>query len=237
MDPRLRPLFEAATRPYLAAGKHAWLFARGKLRYDPVYFSLLRRGLLPPQGSLLDLGCGQGMLLALLRAAKEHAGGWPDDWPAPPRLVLRGIDLSADRVGIARRALGADAQVDRRDLRELDFEPCSVIVLLDVLFYLAEADQARLMDKAAAALRPGGLLLVREADAGAGAAFAITKWSERLACALRGNPAQRLHYRSAVQWMAELSRRGLHVDATPMSEGTPFANILFVARKVPSRPA
>jgi hypothetical protein len=37
--------------------------------------------------------------------------------------------------------------------------------------------------------------------------------------------------------MAELSRRGLHVDATPMSEGTPFANILFVARKVPSRPA
>src|SRR3954470_20173145 len=99
MELRLRPLFEAATRPYLAAGKHAWLFAKGKLRYDPVYFSLLRRGLLPQHGSLLDLGCGQGMFLSLLRAAKQHAGGWPDDWPSRPSLALRGIDLSADRVG------------------------------------------------------------------------------------------------------------------------------------------
>jgi trans-aconitate methyltransferase len=237
MDPRLSLLFEAATRPYLAAGKHAWLFARGKLRYDPVYFTLLRLGLLPQHGSLLDLGCGQGMLLSLLRAAKQHAGRWPDDWPSPPSLVLRGIDLSADRVSTARHALGGDAQVDRRDLRELDLEPCSVIILLDVLFYLGEAEQARLMDKAAAALERNGLLLVREADAGAGAAFAITKWSERLACALRGKPGQRLHYRSAAEWMAELSARGFRVDATPMSAGTPFANILFVARKVSARPA
>jgi SAM-dependent methyltransferase len=238
MDPRLSPLFEAATRPYLAAGKHAWLFARGKLRHDPVYFTLLRMGVLPQHGSLLDLGCGQGMLLSLLRAAKQHAGaGWPDDWPPPPSLVLRGIELSADRVSTARRALGGDARVDRRDLRGLDFEPCSVIVLVDVLFYLGEADQNRLMDKAAAALQHGGLLLVREADASAGIAFAITKWSERLACALRGRPGQRLHYRSAAQWMAELSARGLHVEARPMSTGTPFANILFVARKVSARPA
>src|SRR4051812_32381659 len=130
MDPRLSPLFEAASRPYLAAGKHAWLFARGKLRHDPVYFTLLRLGLLPQHGSLLDLGCGQGLLLSLLRAAKQQASGWPDDWPPRPSLVLRGIDLSAERVSAARGALGADAQVDRRDLRELDFEPCSVIVLL-----------------------------------------------------------------------------------------------------------
>lgn len=237
MDPRLSPLFEAASRPYLAAGKHAWLFARGKLRHDPVYFTLLRLGLLPQHGSLLDLGCGQGMLLSLLRAAKQHAGRWPDDWPPPPSLALRGIDLSAERVRTARRVLGTDAQVDRRDLRELDVERCSVIALVDVLFYLGEADQARLMDKAAAALEPGGLLLMREADAAAGISFAITKWSERLACALRGRPGQRLHYRSAAQWMAELSARGLHVEAVPMSAGTPFANILFVARKVSARPA
>jgi SAM-dependent methyltransferase len=237
MDLRLRQLFEAATRPYLAAGKHAWRFARGKLRYDPVYFSLLRRGLLPPQGSLLDLGCGQGMLLSLLRAAKHQAGVWPDDWPSPPSLVLRGIDLSADRVTTARRALGADAQLDHGDVRAMDFQRCSVIVLLDVLFYLGEADQVRVIEKAAAALEPGGLLLLREADAGAGLAFQVTKWSERLVCALRGNLRQRLHYRSTAQWMAQLATHGLVVETMPMSEGTPFANILFVARKVSARSA
>jgi len=88
MDPQVRPLFEAATRPYIGAGQYAWHFARGKLRHDPVFFSLLRRGLLPERGNLLDLGCGQGVLLSLIRAAQEQyrAGLWPRDWPAPPRL-------------------------------------------------------------------------------------------------------------------------------------------------------
>ena len=235
MDPQIRPLFEAATRPYIGAGRYAWHFARGKLRHDPVFFSLLRRGLLPDRGSLLDLGCGQGVLLSMTRAAKEQyrAGLWPGDWPPPPlNLGLRGIELSAGRVQVARRALGDSVQVEQRDLRVFDFPPCSVIVMLDVLHYLGEAEQGRVIEKAAGALEPGGLLLMREADADAGFAFRVTEWSERIAGVLRGEFGQRLHYRSAVDWIAELAGRGFAVSAEPMSEGTPFANVLFVARKV-----
>ena len=235
MDPQIRPLFEAATRPYIGAGRYAWHFARGKLRHDPVFFSLLRRGLLPDRGCLLDLGCGQGMLLSLIRAAKEQyrAGLWPGDWPPPPlNLGLRGIELSACRVQVARCALGDSVQVEQRDLRVFDFPPCSVIVMLDVLHYLGEAEQGRVIEKTAGALEPGGLLLMREADADAGFAFRVTEWSERIAGVLRGEFGQRLHYRSAVDWIAELAGRGFAVSAEPMSEGTPFANVLFVARKV-----
>jgi SAM-dependent methyltransferase len=237
MDPQVRPLFEAATRPYIGAGQYAWHFARGKLRHDPVYFSLLRRGLLPDRGSLLDLGCGQGVLLSLLKAAKEQyqACLWPRDWPAPPlNLGLRGIELSAGRVQVARRALGDSVQVDLRDLRDLDLQPCSVIVMLDVLHYLGEAEQGRVIERAAGALEPGGLLLLREADAGAGFAFRVTRWGERIAGALRGEFGQQLHYRGAVHWIAELAGRGFAVSAEPMSEGTPFANVLFVAKKSPT---
>jgi SAM-dependent methyltransferase len=235
MEPQVRLLLDAATRPYIGVGRYAWHFARGKLRHDPVYFSLLRRGLLPDRGSLLDLGCGQGVLLSLLKAAKEQyqAGRWPRDWPAPPlNLGLRGIELSAGRVQVARRALGGSVQVDLRDLRDLDFQSCSVIVMLDVLFYLGEAEQGRVIEKAAGALELGGLLLLREADAGAGFAFQVTKWSERITCALRGEFGQQLHYRSAVHWIAELAGRGFAVSAQPMNDGTPFTNVLFVARKV-----
>ena len=234
MNPRLKPLFEAATRPYIGAGQYAWRFARGKLRHDPVFFSLLRRGLLPDRENLLDLGCGRGILLSLLKAAKEQyqAGVWPRDWPAPPlNLGLRGIELSESRVRAARHALGNSARVDLCDLRDIDLPPCSVIVMIDVLFYLGREEQERLLDRAAAALAPGGLLLVRETDAGAGFAFRVTRWSEILAGALRGEFVQRLHYRSAVQWIAELAGRGFSVRVEPMSEGTPFANFLFVARK------
>ncbi len=234
MDPQLKPLFEAATRPYVAAGKYAWHFARGKLRHDPVFFSLLRRGLLPDRGSLLDLGCGQGILLSLLKAAKEQyqAGLWPHDWPAPPlNLGSRGIELSERQVRAARLALGDGVQVVQGDLRELELPECSVITMLDVLFYLAKEEQERLLDKAAGALAGGGLLLVRETDAGGGFAFAMSRWSERFAAALRGEFRPQLHYRSAAEWIAELAGRGFSVEAQPMSEGTPFSNVLFVARK------
>ena len=233
MNPEIRPLFEAATRPYLGAGRYAWHFARGKLRHDPVFFSLLRRGLLPDRGKLLDLGCGQGVLLSLLEAAKAqyHAGAWPRSWPAPPlNLALQGVELREDRVRAARQALGG-VEVIQGDLRGIELQPCAVIAILDVMLYLGEAEQQRLLDRAAAALEPGGLLLLREADASAGFAFQVTKWSERIADAMRGNLARPLRYRSAVQWIAELSERGFTVSAEPMSKGTPFANVFFIARK------
>jgi len=236
MRPQIRLLLEAATQPYRRAGRHAMHFARGKLRHDPVYFFLLQRGLLPDRGNLLDLGCGQGILLSLLKAAKEQyqAGQWPQDWPPPPlRLGLRGIELREDQAQVARSALGGSVQVDQRDLRDLELPPCSVIVLLDVLLYLAEAEQARVIAAAAAALEPGGLLLLREADAGAGLAFRLTRWGERIAGALRGEFARRLYYRRAAHWAAELAALRFEVSAEPMSKGTPFANVLFVARKIP----
>lgn len=238
MEPQARQLLEAAARPYAGAGRFAWHFARGKLRRDPVFLSLLRHGLLPGEGNLVDLGCGQGLLLSLLAAAKaQHAaGGWPQGWPAPPtRLALRGIDSHARRVALARRALGGSARVDLHDLRELadvDLRPCSAIVLLDVLLYLAEAEQERVIDAVSAALAPGGLLLLREPDADAGLAFRATRWSARIDAAVRGKLGVRLRCRSATQWTAALSRRGFAVDMHPMSQDTPFANVLFAARKV-----
>ena len=239
MDPKLTPLFEAVTRRYIGTGKYAWHFTRRKLRHDPVFFALLRQGLLPDSGSLLDLGCGRGILLSLLTAAKEQylVGAWPHDWAAPPlNLVLRGIDLDPGCVQVARRALGRSAQLDQGDLRDVDPPSSSVIVMLDVLFYLERHEQDLLLDRAAMALEPGGLLLVRETDAGAGFAFHVTRWAERLAGALRGEFAHPLRYRSAAHWIAAIRERGFRVDVQPMSDGTPFANFLLAARKSPASP-
>jgi len=101
MNPQLRPLFEAATRPYVGAGTFAWRFAEASCATDPVFFFLLRRGLLPDrERACSDLGCGRGILLSLLKAAKEQyqAGVWPLDWPVPPvEPRLRGIELSESR--------------------------------------------------------------------------------------------------------------------------------------------
>ncbi len=234
MSPGHRDLLAEAARPYLAVGAADRPFARNKLRFDPFFLALLRRGCLPDRGTLLDLGCGRGLLLALLAAARERylAGQWLPDLPRPPlNLSLHGIEARADHAEAARRALDGRARVAQGDVCKGGFPPCSAAVIIDVLLYLGERDQELLLRRAAAALEPGGVLLVREADAGAGPAFHVTWLGERALEIARGRPRSRLCYRTATEWIALLESTGFTVDSEPMSAGTPFANVLFVCKK------
>lgn len=234
MNPYFKTLVNAAAVPYRAAGKYAWYFARGKLGGDPVFHYLIRHGLLPDRGRLFDLGCGQGVLMALLHAAKGRfaAGQWPDNWPEPPgNLQLHGIDLRADQAAVARLALDGAASVEARDIRDVSLPPCEVVAILDVLLYLDREAQRAVLERCARAIAPGGLLVLREADAGRKLSFAITRWAERAACWMRGQFGQRLAYRRAEEWSILLDELGFTVNAVPMSAGTPFANVLFLARR------
>ena len=232
-DAVFRELATAAARPYRPCGRYAWHFAKGKLIGDPVFRHLLSQSLLPAHGRLLDLGCGQGVLTALLRAAADrHASGdWPADWPAQPAdLATQGVELSPRRVRIARMALGADA-VSLGDIRKADLPPSDAIVILDVLLYLNPAEQAAVLARCAEALAPGGVLLLREADSDGGLPFQVTRWAEQAACAARGQWRQVLTYRPSADWLSLLNGLGLTAMALPMSRGTPFANTLFIARR------
>jgi SAM-dependent methyltransferase len=232
-DP-VRTLIEAAARRYAAAGRFALGFARGKLRYDPVFTSLLRQGLVPDGARVLDLGCGQGVLLALLVAARDRyrAGQWPAGWPAPPlRFALRGLDSGAEAVRRARLALGSEAEIEQADLRFAALAPADVVALLDVVHYLDEAGQERLLTAIAGALPPGGLLLMRVGDPTAGFATALTRLADQLATLGRTGRLHRFCCRTIREWTAALERRGFAVRPEPKSEGTPFANVLLVARK------
>jgi SAM-dependent methyltransferase len=234
MDDAARSLLEAATRPFRPCGISAWQHARGKLRFDPVYFSLLERGLLPSDGTLLDLGCGQGILLALIAAARRQfrSAFWPAGWPPPPAsLRLEGIERHGDRVAVARAALCAEARIEQQDIRSADFPPCSALVILDVMLYLEEDEQGRVLERAVRALDPDGVLILREADAAAGLSFKATEWGARLIEALRGRLRPRLRYRRAADWIGVIEGLGMSVHAEPMSAGTPFANVLFIAKR------
>ena len=63
-DPEEAALVAAAAERYLSAGITSWEFARAKLRNDPAVPAGVKDGRLPQRGKLIDLGCGQGLMLS-----------------------------------------------------------------------------------------------------------------------------------------------------------------------------
>lgn len=212
-------LSQAASAPYRAAGFFAWQFARGKLIGDPVFRHLLEAACIAQDARVLDLGCGQGLLAALLSVA-----------PGMRIASYRGIELMARDVARAHRALGAHCGVEPGDIRRADFDSADVVVILDVLHYMARAEQDAVLRRVRDALAGGGVLLLRVGDAAAGLPFAFSNWVDWAVVLARGHGATRFHCRSVAQWRSALEALDFEVQAEPMSQGTPFANVLMRAR-------
>jgi SAM-dependent methyltransferase len=226
-------LLDAARAPYRAVGRFAHGYAGGKLAADPAYRAILERGLLQGQRRVLDLGCGLGLLAAVLRAAERCSsdGYWPAHWPAAPLgLSIRGIELAPRTVERARRALGAAAEIVQGDIRQADFGAADAVVMLDVLHYIeAEAHQGLLL-RVHQTLAPSGLLLLRIGDAAGGMRFRVGQCWDQAFMLARGHGWIRQHCRSLREWRSLLLRCGFDTRILSMSEGTPFANVLLCAR-------
>lgn len=232
-DPAVAALVEIASAPYRGMGRFAWQFARGKLKGDPAFAAILALGLLRQRTRILDLGCGQGLLAAWLLAAQavQLAGRWPRDWaPAPAPEQLSGIEINPHEVARARQALGERAHFLEGDIRHVDYGAVDAIVILDVLHYNDFASQEVVLSRARAALAPGGVLLLRVGDAAGGWGFALSMLIDQLVALARRRRWVRLAGRPVSEWRSLLTRLGFTTEALPMSAGTPFANVLIVAR-------
>jgi SAM-dependent methyltransferase len=228
-------LIDAASTPYRAIDLFGYFRARGKLRGDPAFAAILREGLLVGSERILDLGCGQGLLAAWLVAARigndERPHLWPTGWlPAPRPTSFRGIELRPQDVERARGALGGRAEFEVGDITEADFGSADAIVILDVLHYLDYQSQLRVLDRARAALTPGGVLLLRIGDAGSGIRFTVGKYIDQTVLLTHHHRTPKVYCRSAREWQRVLAAGGFECETLPMSAGTPFANIMLIAR-------
>jgi SAM-dependent methyltransferase len=244
-DAAWRRLLEVAAAPYRRAGRFAWHFARGKLGRDPVFRGLIERGLIAPgHVRVLDIGCGQGLLASLLVAMEtlQEQARWPANWRATPAAArYTGIELMPRDVERAQQALQQLVPAPRfmcEDMCAAQMPASDLVVILDVLHYVDLPEQEHVLAHVRDALREGavsrdaatpGRLLLRVGDAASRRGFAISQWVDRTVTRIRGHRVSPTWGRPVTEWMLVLQRLGFTVRSMPMSEGTPFANVLLVA--------
>ena len=233
MNSEIDALIDDASRPYLAAGRYAYYFARSKLRHDPVFFSLLRMGCIPDRARVLDLGCGHAVLASLMLAAQARfeSGLWPSEWTAPPsQLQLHGIESERRTALRAQTTLGDRVAIRTADLRDASLPEADVVIMIDVLHYLEAAVQVALLERVAQSLSGGGSLILRVADISAGWRFHTGKAADHFGSLLAARGLPTHHHRPIEQWLRLLDRIGFEPNIESNVAEKSFANVVVWAK-------
>jgi len=170
---------------------------------------------LPATGPVLDIGCGFG-LFSLYYAAT-----------APGRLV-RGLDLNARRIAMARRAawrLGLDnvayEQGDARDFKG-DSEVAAAY-MLDIVHHVPAPTVPSLLAQLRRCLAPGGVLLVKDVDTRPAPKRWFTWTLDRLMA-----PRTPVRYWSTEELTAALECAGFRVRRHLMVDLLPYPHVLYI---------
>jgi 2-polyprenyl-3-methyl-5-hydroxy-6-metoxy-1,4-benzoquinol methylase len=132
------------------ATNHAGTYRLAPL--PPVFASQIGPHLPPPGSSVLDLGCGQGAVVALL----NDRG-----------FAARGIDASPEQVALAQRvAPGAVEEADVFDFLSDCHARFDAILAIDLLEHLTRSEVLRVLSAAESSLRAGGVFIARMPNAG-----------------------------------------------------------------------
>ncbi|MEI6887685.1 MAG: MMPL family transporter [Bacteroidales bacterium] len=151
---------------YIYKGPVLEWYMRIKLRLEQNYQLLNEH--VPRQGDILDLGCGYGIVSYMLALTSIHRN-------------ITGIDFDNEKIRVADGGFLKSPRINfiTADIRTFDFLPKDCIILSDVLHYIQPADQEQLLVKCMSNLRPGGMILIRDADesrAGQHSRARLTEW-------------------------------------------------------------
>ncbi len=222
MDPAradaLTQVIERAAERFAQAHPRYRYYARYKYRLDPVYRALCEQ--VPPDAELVDLGCGLGMLpIALGEAGRGRR--------------LCGLDWDADKIAVGQQAAASLPQVElvHKDIHTSGVPSADVVTLIDVLHYYPASEQDALLAEVARALRPGGLLFIRETDPARQGGAGLTRFIERAMVRLGWNVGPAVRYRPLDELAAALSRLGFSVSQAELAATTHPGNVLLTCRK------
>lgn len=196
------------------------------VRWRTCPFQALSRAV-PPTGRILEIGCGHGLFSVLLALQSEG------------REVV-GTDVDGNKIQAAFRAGAgvANLRFDPAGPGDLPAGPWDAICIIDVLYLIDRDGERSLLEAAAAALAPGGVMVVKEMGTGPRWKFRLMALQERLSVQVLGiTQGHDLTFVAPVEMGGWLTEAGLEdVTHLPLDTGRLHPHHLVTARR-PSGPA
>jgi len=168
---------------------------------------------IPAEGTILDLGCGHGVLANYLALR------------SPKRRVI-GFDLSEHRIAVAKSVGVPNAEFHCQNLFEAEPVPCQVLIVADVLHHLRSYEEGdELVARCCGRLAEGGLLVVKEIGQRPLWKYWCTKPVDFLF--YKG----KVFFRSEEQFRTLFDRLGLEAEFVPLHAWRPLCHVMFLCRK------
>jgi 1-acyl-sn-glycerol-3-phosphate acyltransferase len=150
---------------YIFKGPVLEWYCRIKVKLENNYAFF--ESLLPKKGHITDIGCGYGFLSLMLSFMSKDR-------------TIEGYDYDEEKISIAANCISRSEKVTfhHADVTAAEFGSSDAFVINDVLHYLFPEDQKKLIGRCAAKLNPGGIMIIRDADAAKKTRHLGTRYTE-----------------------------------------------------------
>jgi SAM-dependent methyltransferase len=198
----------------LFSGRALRSYVRWKVRTDPAY-AAVREALGNREQSLVDLGCGIGLLAFYLR---EH--GY--------EAHIIGIDFDVRKIEIARKAATRYRKIDfvTGDARN-PLPENHAVVMLDILHYFDEASQRQILANAA---RTASRVIIRQPVRDSSMRYRLTRIVDSIGRTFRWMRAESLTYPTREEIVSAFE--GFDAEARPLWGSMPYNTYFFVFTRV-----
>lgn len=176
--------------------------------------------IIPRRASVVDVGCGYGMLSYMLANTSNE------------RTIL-GIDYDEDKTAVANHNFSKTKRIqfECADALTYHFPHADVFVINDVLHYMDYDSQEILMEKCVSKMNKGGMIIVRDSDADKTEKHKITRFTEVLSTRIFqfNKTKQQLQFPTAKQFELFAKKHGLKLKQKTNDKYT--SNQVFIFSK------